>query len=358
MDAEKLFDLNQNIEGILIYNGDENSSDSSFFYFTQLTRGLFEGSYAFLTRKNLKVLTSKLEEETAKAEELDVEVFTTGEEGRKLLKEITKGVTFLGINYAGLSHKNYLHLKDVLPDKEFVDVGETILGLRQIKSESELIKIKKAAKIVSKVGDMIPGMLQESMTENELAARVNYEMMKTGASSPSFDTIAAFGPNTSEPHFSGGNGKLKKGDTVLVDFGAKFQRYCSDMTRTYFFGEPDKEMLDMYNTVHRAQEMGIKSIKDGKNGKEVDQAAREIIDSTRFSGKFIHSLGHGVGLNVHDHPALSPSYDFFLKENMVVTVEPGIYVPNKGGVRIEDDVIVTKDGCEVITSASKELQIV
>ncbi|MCL5408340.1 MAG: Xaa-Pro peptidase family protein [Candidatus Thermoplasmatota archaeon] len=358
MDVEKLFDLNQNIEGILIYNNGESCNDPSFFYFTQLTRGLFEGSYVFLTRRNLKVITTQLEEETARSEDLDVEVFSSGKQRDELLREVTKGITFLGINYSGLSHADYLSLKDRLQNKELVDVGESISSLRQIKSEREISKLKEAARIVSQVGKDIPGMLKEGMTEGELASKVNYEMMRNGASAPSFDTIAAFGPDSAEPHFSGGNRKLKKGDVVLVDFGAKYQRYCSDMTRTYFFGKPDREMQDMYETVLRAQEMGIKAVRSGENGKTVDGASRDVIDSSKFKGRFIHGLGHGVGLNVHDHPALSPLNDFFLKENMVVTVEPGVYIPKKGGVRIEDDVVVTKDGCQVITTAPKELQII
>jgi Xaa-Pro dipeptidase len=358
MDAEKLFDLNQNVEGILIYNGTESSNDPSFFYFTQLARGLFEGSYVLVTRKNLKVITSQLEEETARSEDLDVEVFTSGKQRDDLLKQVTKGITFVGINFSGLSHTDYLSLKEKLPDKEFVDVGESISSLRQIKSERELTKLREAAKIVSKVGEAIPNMLKEGMSENELAALVNYEMMKNGASSPSFDTIAAFGPDAAEPHFSGGKRKLKKGEVVLVDFGAKFQRYCSDMTRTYFFGKPDKEMQEMYETVFKAQEAGFKAIKSGENGRVVDGASRKVIDSSRFKGRFIHGLGHGLGLNVHDHPALSPQGDFYLKENMVVTVEPGVYISKKGGVRIEDDVIVTKNGGQIITSAPRDLQIV
>ncbi len=358
MDVEKLFDLNQNIEGVLIYNGGETSNDPSFFYFTQLARGLFESSYVFLTRKNLKVITSQLEAETAKSEDLDVEVFSSGKQKDELLKEVTKSTTFIGINYSGLSYADFLSLKEKLPDKEFIDVGDSISSLRQVKSDREITKLKEAARIVSVVGDEIPGMLKEGMTEGELAAKVNYEMMKNGASSTSFDTIAAFGPDAAEPHFSGGSRKLKKGDVVLVDFGAKYQRYCSDMTRTYFFGKPDKEMQEMYEVVFSSQDAGFKAIRSGENGKMVDAASRKVIDSSKFKGKFIHSLGHGVGLNVHDHPALGPQSDFFLKENMVVTVEPGVYVPKKGGVRIEDDVIVTKGGCQIITSASRELQIV
>jgi Xaa-Pro dipeptidase len=358
MNIEKLFDLVGNAEGILIYNGGEINSDPSFFYFTQLTRGLFEGSYVYLTRKKLTVITSHLEEQTARAEGLDVLVFENSNNLKEILKEITSDVTFLGVNYEGLTHKDFLNLKDVLPDKEFIDVGDYIMELRQIKSEREISKIQESSKIVSEVADMIPDMLKEGMTENELAAEVNYQMMKHGASSPSFDTIAAFGPDTAEPHFTGGNRKLKKGEVVLVDFGAKYQRYCSDLTRTYFFGKPPEEMIDIYNTVLEAQKEGIKAIKEGVNGKEVDRTARKVIDSTKYKGRFIHSLGHGLGLNVHDHPALGPNYDFVLKENMVVTVEPGIYIPDFGGVRIEDDVVVKKNGSQVLTKAKKDLIIV
>ncbi|MGC8645029.1 MAG: M24 family metallopeptidase [Thermoplasmata archaeon] len=359
MDVEKLFDLNQNVEGILIYNRDQSCTDPSFFYFTQLTNGgLFEGSYVFLTRRELTVITSQLEEETARGEAIDVQVFSSLKERDEILKRITGGVNFIGINYSGLSHRDFVQLKEKLPDKEFVDVGDSIASLRQVKSERELGRIREAARIASEVGDRIPEMLKEGMTENELAAKVNFEMMKSGASAPSFDTIAAFGPDSSEPHFSGGNRKLKKGDVVLVDFGARYQRYCSDMTRTFFFGKPDEEMREVYNTVLDAQKKGIESIRAGKNGKDVDAAARAVIDSSKFKGRFIHSLGHGIGLEVHDHPALGPTTDFFLKENMAVTVEPGIYLPKKGGVRIEDDVIVTSTGCQVITSTPRELLIV
>ncbi len=273
---------------------------------------------------------------------------------------VQKSDLFLGKDAIGASYSKikYDPVTTIENDKEFIDVGDSIMNLRQVKTDKEINKIREAAKIVSEVAEVIPDKLKEGMKENELAALVNYEMMKRGASSPSFDTIAAFGPDTAEPHFTGGSRKLKKGDVVLIDFGAKYERYCSDMTRTFFFGKPDKEMIDVYNTVLEAQIAGIKAISEGKNGKEVDREARKIIDSSRFNGRFIHSLGHGVGLNVHDHPALSPSYDFFLKENMVVTVEPGIYLTGKGGVRIEDDVVVKKDGCEVLTTAPKDLQII
>ncbi|EQB72004.1 MAG: hypothetical protein AMDU1_APLC00014G0016 [Thermoplasmatales archaeon A-plasma] len=193
------------------------------------------------------------------------------------------------------------------------------------------------------------------MTESEVSALIAYEMMKLGASEPSFSTIVAFGENASMPHYSPGDRKLKKNDFVLIDFGARYRRYCSDITRTVVFGHASPDQREMYDVVFRAQDESMKTIKENVNGKDVDAVARKIIDSTKFKGRFIHSLGHGLGMDVHDHPALSSNYDFPLKANMVVTVEPGVYVPRVGGVRIEDDVIVKKDGFELITTAPREL---
>ena len=140
-----------------------------------------------------------------------------------------------------------------------------------------------------------------------------------------------------------GNAKLKKNDFVLMDYGALYNRYCSDTTRTVVFGRADEKQRDMYETVKLAQQESKDALKAGINGKDVDMIARKIIDE-KYPGRFIHSLGHGVGLDVHDHPALSPALDFMLKANMVITDEPGVYIPGFGGVRIEDDLIIKKNG--------------
>ena len=180
-------------------------------------------------------------------------------------------------------------------------------------------------------------------------------MMKLGAEETSFSSIVAFGENASMPHYSPGERKLRKNEFVLMDFGARYKRYCSDITRTVVYGKATDEMKEMYDVVLRAQTESMKLIKENVNGKDVDLAARKVIDESKFKGRFIHSLGHGVGMDVHDHPALASTYDFPLKENMVVTNEPGVYIPKVGGVRIEDDVIVKKDTCEVISTAPKDL---
>ena len=249
----------------------------------------------------------------------------------------------------------YKDILKTIPDKEFIDVSQSILESRKIKENDELRNIREAAKIASDSFEDFIKTLHEGMTESELAANVVYAMMKNGASGESFSTIVAFGKNSAIPHYSPGKAKLKKNDFVLVDYGALYNRYCSDTTRTVVFGRASDEQKEMYETVKKAQHDSMIAIKEGVNGKDIDKIARNIIDSTKYSGRFIHSLGHGVGLDVHDHPALSPTYDFILKNSMVITDEPGIYITNFGGVRIEDDVIVKKEDSEQITNAPKDL---
>jgi Xaa-Pro dipeptidase len=165
-----------------------------------------------------------------------------------------------------------------------------------------------------------------------------------------FDTIVCFGENSAEPHHSTGDRKLKKGDYVLMHYGAKYRDYTADTTRTAVFGKATAEQKEIYSTVYRAQSESMHMIKPGINGKLVNQKSYDIIDSTKYKGILTHGVGHGIGLDVHDHQAFGSS-DFTLKENMAVTVKPGIYIPGYGGVRIEDDVLVTKTGFKLLTKA-------
>jgi Xaa-Pro dipeptidase len=192
------------------------------------------------------------------------------------------------------------------------------------------------------------------MRENEAAAEVNYSMMKLGSAGTSFETNASFGPATAEPHYVPESRKLKKGHLALFDYGAVYQRYVSDITRTFVCSSPSPRQKRMYEVVLEAQLTAIDAIRSGARGKKVDRAAREVIDRSEFKGRFIHGTGHGIGLSVHDPGSISSRRDMVLEEGMVMTVEPGVYVKGEGGVRIEDDVLVTKSGCKILTSASKE----
>ena len=355
MDSKRIFDYARETDAILIEQGDENSVDKTFFYLTGIDGGLFEGSALIVRPDEIKIITSSLEEETARTSGSEVIIADGKATFEKAIKENLEKLESVGLNYSALTVTRYKDILRIVPDKEFIDVSNSIMESRRMKTPEELKRVKEAARIGSEAFENVIGKLTEGMTESELSAKMAYEMMNLGASEPSFSSIVAFGENASMPHYSPGLRKLKKNDFVLIDFGAKYKRYCSDITRTVVFGRASEEQREMYDVVFRAQDESMKTIKENVNGKDVDGTARRIIDSSKFKGRFIHSLGHGLGMDVHDHPALSSNYDFPLKENMVVTVEPGIYIPKVGGVRIEDDVVVKKDGFELITTAPREL---
>ncbi|WP_337859966.1 aminopeptidase P family protein [Ferroplasma sp.] len=354
MREKKIFDYVRNVDSILIMNGGENQIDKTFFYLTGAKSGIFEGSILHVKPEKVTIITSALEEEAAKETGFDVMVYNGSSEKNEILKNAFNGDVNVGLNYSALTLDLYKQLMRIIPDKEFIDVSQSIDEARKIKDESELKNLREAAKIASDSFQDFIKTLKEGMKESELAANVVYAMMRNGASGESFKTIVAFGKNSAMPHYMPGNAKLKKNDFVLIDYGALYNRYCSDMTRTVVFGRADEKQKEMYETVRAAQDESKKALKAGINGKDIDMIARKIIDE-KYPGRFIHSLGHGIGLDVHDHPALSPSMDFLLKQNMVVTDEPGVYIPEVGGVRIEDDLIIKKDGHEEITSATREL---
>ncbi len=355
MDFKRIFDYARETDAILIVQGDENSVDKTFFYLTGVSGGLFEGSALIVKPDELKIITSALEEETARQTGLEVIVANGRGDFENAVKENLKNTNVVGLNYSSLTLEQYKRLLRVIPDKEFIDVSNSILESRRMKNPEELSRLRQAAKIGSEAFEKVIGKLHVGMTESEVASELAYEMMKLGASEPSFTSIVAFGENASMPHYAPGDRKLKKNEFVLMDFGARYKRYCSDITRTVVFGKATEEMKEMYDIVYKAQTESMNIIKENVNGRDVDLRARKVIDDSKFKGRFIHSLGHGLGMDVHDHPALASSFDFPLKENMVVTVEPGVYIPKVGGVRIEDDVIVKKDGFELITTAPREL---
>ncbi len=352
MTLDKIF---ENVDAVLIYNQGEPVVDLNFFYFTRLLdSGLFEGSYLFIDRNTKSIITSELEETSAKKSGWDVKIFKKGTERDEILKNLLSNKKKIGISFSTFTVKEFNNIKGKFSNLDFIDIDPYLNELRQIKDDFEISLIKEAAKIASDAVDDLIDYIKEGMTENDLAAQLTYMLMKNGAQENAFTPIVAFGENSAEPHYFSGNRKLRKGDFILMDFGARYRKYNSDITRTYVFGKGNEKQKRMYDVVKHAQQIGIDAIRAGKTGKEVDAEVRNFIDSTEFRGLFIHSTGHGVGLAVHDHPALAQSSDLVLKPGMVVTVEPGVYIKGFGGVRIEDDVLVKENGHEVLSSADKE----
>ncbi len=258
---------------------------------------------------------------------------------------------------------NYLTVRGLdtlqknVPGIEWKAVGGVPQRLRQVKDEVEIALIRKACKITSEAFERMLGVIHEGMTEKEIALTLDYDMLTHGADGIAFSTIVAAGANGSLPHAIPGDYRVQKGDMITMDFGAKCGGYCADMTRTFAVGQPSDEMRRVYDTVLEAQKRSQAAVMAGKCCEKIDAIARDYIDQQGYVGRFGHGLGHSLGIDIHESPRLSQNCSDILQENMLVTVEPGIYLPGIGGVRIENTVVVRKDGCEALTLPTTELII-
>lgn len=232
---------------------------------------------------------------------------------------------------------------------------DLISGLRAVKDGEEQAVMRRAQVIADKAFDNILDFIRPGMTEREIAARLVYELMLLGAERPSFDPIVAAGANGSMPHAVPGETVVEPGMFITMDFGGIYQGYCSDMTRTIAVGKPTDEMRRVYDTVLNAQLAGLAAARAGVPGCEVDRAARTVIEQAGYGDYFGHALGHSLGLEVHESPNFSPAEQRLMPVGAVVSCEPGIYLPGRFGVRIEDVVILREGGCENITASPKEL---
>jgi Xaa-Pro dipeptidase len=348
---------NDGLDLILFWNAVEPHLDMSFFYATGITDGLFEGCGAWLTPDGgAKITTSALEEEAAKKSGLPYEVFRTRDENTKLVRKLLRGHRRIGVNASELTHAAFQRLRKLAPRAaRFVDVSSAVMKTRLIKDAQEIDLIQRACDIASRAFEDTLPFIRTGVTESEVAAELVYRMQKGGATGPAFRTIVGSGPNGAEPHYTAGPRKIERGDMIVIDFGAQYHMYCSDITRTVVVGAPSAEQRRMYDTVARAQAAALRKMRPGARGKSVDATARSLIDHTKYKGRFIHSLGHSVGLAVHDPSmGLSPGSDLVLRPNMVLTNEPGVYVSGFGGVRIEDDVQITRGGPKVMSTAPRE----
>lgn len=232
----------------------------------------------------------------------------------------------------------------------FIETPELTRELRVTKNKAELALLRKSCKIAAESLKALMPQVKPGMTELEVCALLEYEMKKRGATGPSFDIIVGAGPNSAKPHHITGNDKVKKNQPLLIDFGCVYGGYCSDITRTFFIGDnPPAEFNKVYNIVARSHKAGIEAARAGMNGQAVDKICRDIIKEAGYGDKFCHGTGHAVGLEIHEYPRVNMVTDVILKEGMAVTIEPGIYLPGKFGVRIEDTVVITNKKCDVLT---------
>ena len=314
--------------------------------------------YAIVSKDGARYFTDSRYIESAQNNIHDFEVIDFG---RDLFGELNRAIADFGITTLGFEEA-YLTVAELESftsklNAKFRPVQERINAFRASKEPWELERMIKAQEITDRAFTEVCGRVREGMTEKELAAELIYCLYKNGGEGLSFDPIVVSGPNTSMPHGVPGDRKLQKGDFITMDFGVIYQGYCSDMTRTVALGYATEEMKQVYQTVLDAQLAGIAVSKAGVSGKAVDAAARDVIAAAGYGDFFGHGYGHSLGLEIHENPNCNLRNDGPIPENAVCSAEPGIYLPGKFGVRIEDVVIFEADGCRDITKSPKDLLI-
>lgn len=262
----------------------------------------------------------------------------------------------LAVQAEKLTVKDHAALRKKAKGVRLIEAPPIPQNMRKFKSAAELRQMQKAIRVAEEAFRETVRAIRIGMTELDLAARIEFEMKKRGATGLAFPTICAEGPNAALPHAQPGRRKVRRGSAILFDWGARVGGYCSDLTRVVFIGSIPPKLREVYLTVLEAQERAIRAIRPGRCMCDVDAVARDYIARAGFGEAFNHGLGHGFGLDVHEAPSLSWRSDEKLAAGMVVTVEPGVYLPSVGGVRIEDDVLVTRTGARVLSRLGKRLE--
>lgn len=285
--------------------------------------------------------------------------FKVIEHTKAIHEEIAKQLKTLNVKKLGFEKDHttfgtYEQYKETF-ESELVPVSGLVEAIRVVKTPEELAIMKKAAEIADNAFEHIKNHIKPGVKEIDISNELEFFMRREGATSSSFDTIVASGYRSALPHGVASTKEIQSGELVTMDYGALYNGYCSDTTRTVAVGEISDELNTIYQTVLEAQKRGVNDIKPGMSGKEADALTRDYIAEKGYGKYFGHSTGHGVGLEVHEKPSLSHKTDTVLQPGMVVTVEPGIYIPNIGGCRIEDDLVITETGNERLTKADKEL---
>ncbi|MFC4388556.1 M24 family metallopeptidase [Gracilibacillus marinus] len=337
----------QNVDGVLI------TSPINRRYLTAFTG---TAGVAFITLDKAYFVTDFRYTAQAKEQINDFLIIEHKEPIPNVIANIVKEneLSNVGFENKTISYEEHLAYQQKL-ETGFVPIGNMIEKIRLIKTEDEINILKEACKIADQTFEHILNYIKPGVKEIDIANELEFYMRKLGAVSSSFDIIVASGYRSALPHGVASEKEIQTGELVTMDFGALYQGYCSDITRTVAVGQISDELHSIYQTVLHAQKLGVDGIKPGLSAKNADALTRDYIDSCGYGQYFGHSTGHGLGLEVHEMPGLSFKSAEVLEPGMIVTVEPGIYVPEIGGCRIEDDILVTLDGNTRLTNSTKDL---
>ena len=345
--------LNQNnLDGIIITNL-KNIRYISGFSGSSATCLIINESEYFISDGRYKI--------QSEIEVKNMEIFIDDESNFDIIKKqklINNKKLKLGFESDKTTHDELQSLKLLFPQVNWVPIKNIIENISKIKDKQEIQCIRQAVEITDEVFDQIIPDLRIGLNEKEIAAKISFALKILGADEDAFRPIVAGGPNSALPHAFPSSRELQKGDFLILDFGAKYNGYHADMTRTVVIKECSEKQKEIYNIVSESQKLGIKNISDNTDCKHIDSICRNYIKTSGYGDNFIHSTGHGLGLEIHENPRFSKNSKDKIYSNYIMTVEPGIYIPNLGGVRIEDDVIVKKTNSEILNKSTKELIVI
>ena len=354
--------MNERIKKMLLYM-EENRLDAflvskgeNIRYLSGFTGG--EDARLLLTLHHRYIFTDSRYFEQVKRECPEWELVEIRPPGIEELHKVTSRMNRIGVEGHVISYSSYHQLEQSLPEK-LVPLTNVVEKLRQVKDEGELQMIREAARIGDEVfSELCRYKIAPGVSERELASQIVYLLRNKGCANEAFTTIVLAGENAALPHGQPGESRLNPGDMLTMDFGGFYSGYAADMTRTVAIAEAPPDFQHRYQVVLEAQKLGVSLVKAGAACRDIDTAVRNCLKDYGLEEYFQHGTGHSLGLEIHEAPAISSRSDAVLEENMVVTVEPGIYIAGWGGIRIEDTVIVKNGGCEVITHSDKNLLII
>ena len=334
------------LDGILLYKPENRRYASGFTGST---------GYVLITEADAKFITDFRYIKQATVQCTGFEIVEIGNT-KTITDVLNESALFkLGVEEDFMTYGQSIEFTDKLTDTDIVPLEGAILKLRSVKTTDEIKNIEKAADIADEAFEHILEFIKPGLAESDIALELEFFMRKKGAEKLSFDSIVASGERSSLPHGVASDKIVEVGDIITLDFGCVYNGYCSDMTRTVVLGKADDRQKKIYDIVHRAQETSLEAVRPGITGTELDSIARNIIAGSGYGQYFGHGLGHGVGLEVHELPRINVRGDVPMEPGMVITIEPGIYVPDFGGVRIEDLVLVTEDDYRVLSKSTKNL---